>query len=983
MRYRVLVGFVLVASLVAFPATAQEQRGAIEGVITDTSGAVLPGVTVEARSATRGVVSAVSDQNGVYRFPSLPPGTYEVTATLEGFTPARSDTVDLRLGQVLKVDLTLQVGGVTENVVVTGESPLIDVKQSASFANIEAEFIDRIPKGRDFTSVVTVAPGANQEGDAGGISIDGASGAENKFVIDGVDTTDLQTGASGKTLVVDFVEEVQVKSSGFAAEFGGATGGVINVITRSGTNNWHGVAGAYFESDDLEADPRQTLRLNPLDDRVAEYIRYPEDNWTQVEPAVTLGGPIMRDRLWFFAGYVPRLTTTDRTVTFLANDTTGTFKSKERRHNFVGNITSQLSDSLRAKFSTTLDPYRQRGQLPVLDGSGNPEFDYPSLGQNAPSATYQGTLDLIATPKLFLSGRVGYFRSDLEDLGVPNEVWYQFSGSNFMFPEIPAELRRASGSVIPTNDATTKDLMTRFSVNADATYFGNFAGQHTLKAGVQFDRIGNDVIAGYQQPRDIIYWDRSYTTATGEVVRGKYGYHRVLQIVTNGKVTSNNVGLFLQDAWTVNNRLTLNLGVRTERERVPSYAPGLPGLEFGFGDKIAPRLGFAWDITGDSRWKAYGSWGMFYDTFKLELPRGSFGGDKWIDYFYTLDSYDWPNFIPPGGCTTNCGGGTFIEQLDRRHPSNDPNNPTIEPDLKPMRSQEFTLGLDHEIGRSLSVGVRYVHKQLDQAIEDIGVLVPGVGEVFYIANPGRGIGQYILGRDYPALPKAVRDYDSVEFRVKKRFSQNWGLDTSYRWSRLWGNYSGLASSDEGGRLSPNVNRFFDALIMSFDQTGKEVLGRLGTDRPHQFKVNGFYSFPFGTTVGLGYYLASGTPVTREASVQFVPVQYLGRMSDGRTPTFSQTDLMLQHDIRLGGRRIELSLNVLNLFNQDTATSLFNTQTRDDVAIGLDEYFAGRVNVQERINQQVAQEGLRLDPRFLKADAFQAPRAIRIGAKFRF
>ncbi|HSK10459.1 MAG TPA: TonB-dependent receptor [Vicinamibacterales bacterium] len=982
----------MLSLLAPWPVAAQEQRGQIEGIVRDTSGAVLPGVTVEARSANRGVTTTVTDASGQYRFPSLAPGNYEVVATLEGFTPARSNTIDLRLGQILRTDLTLQVGGVTENVVVTGETPLIDVKQSASFANIEAAFIDRIPTGRDFTSVVTVAPGANQEDNAGGISIDGASGAENKFIIDGVDTTDLQTGESGKTLVVDFVEEIQVKSSGFAAEFGGATGGVINVITRSGTNNWRGTVGTYFESDALEAPRRQTLRLNPIDDRVAEYVQYPEDSWTQWEPAMTLGGPLVRDRLWFFAGYVPRLTTTERSVTFLANDETGTFESKERRHNFVGNVSSQVNQNIRAKFSATLDPYRERGQLPVLDGSGNPTFDYPGLGENQPSATYQGQIDFIVTPKLFLAARTGHFRSDLEDLGVPNQVWSQFSGSNFQFPEIPANLQRASGSVIPTNDATTQDLMTRTSVNADATYYANLGGQHTIRGGVQFDRIGNDVIAGYQQPRNIIYWDRSYTTAEGQVVRGQYGYHRVLQIVTQGEVTSNNVGLFLQDAWTVNNRLTLNLGVRTERERVPSYAAGLPGLEFDFGEKIAPRLGFAWDITGDSKWKAYGSWGMFYDTFKLELPRGSFGGDKWIDYFYTLDSFDWPNFVPEGGCTTNCGGGTFIEQLDRRHPSNDPDSPTIEPDLKPMRSQEFTLGLDHELTQSLSVGVRYVHKQLDQAIEDVGVLVPGLGEVFYIANPGRGIAQNILGPGYPALPEAVRDYDSVEFRVKKRFSQNWGLDTSYRWSKLYGNYSGLASSDEvtvtaeqgaSGRTSPNVNRFFDALIMSFDQEGREVLGRLGTDRPHQFKANGFYSFPFGTTVGLGYYLASGTPVTREASVQFVPVQYLGRLSDGRTPRLSSTDLVLQHEIRFGDRRIELSMNVLNLFDQDTATSLFNTQTRDDVAIGLDEYFAGQVNVQDRINQQVAEEGLRLDPRFLMANSFQPPRAIRFGAKFRF
>ena len=171
-------------------------------------------------------------------------------------------------------------------------------------------------------------------------------------------------------------------------------------------------------------------------------------------------------------------------------------------------------------------------------------------------------------------------------------------------------------------------------------------------------------------------------------------------------------------------------------------------------DKIAPRVGFAYDLQGNGRWKAYGSWGMFYDISKLEMPRGAWGADHWIDYHYTLDSFNWPAINcegPPGsGCP-----GTFIEQADRRHVSNDPNDNLIDPNLKPIRTQEFTLGMDHELNSSMSVGVRYAHKWLDRTIEDVGIQVAGVGEVFMIANPGYGIAEFTLGRDLPDLSRAA------------------------------------------------------------------------------------------------------------------------------------------------------------------------------------------------------------------------------------
>ena len=239
MRVRTLAAL-LAAVLLAWPAAAQEQRGSIEGVVKDASGAILPGVTVTVETGTGIKLDTTSDAQGSDRFPSLAPGTYTVSANLAGFGPGKVPDVSVTLGQIKKVDFSLSVAGVSESVQVTAESPLVDVRQAARQTNIRAEQVALIPHGRDFTTLVTQAAGANNEMKLGGLSIDGASASENRYIVDGIETTNLQSGLSGKNVIVDFIDEVQVKSSGYTAEYGGATGGVINAITKSGTNAYHG-----------------------------------------------------------------------------------------------------------------------------------------------------------------------------------------------------------------------------------------------------------------------------------------------------------------------------------------------------------------------------------------------------------------------------------------------------------------------------------------------------------------------------------------------------------------------------------------------------------------------------------------------------------------------------------------------------------------------------------------------------------------------
>ncbi|HET7617053.1 MAG TPA: hypothetical protein VFK20_00990, partial [Vicinamibacterales bacterium] len=376
-------------------------------------------------------------------------------------------------------------------------------------------------------------------------------------------------------------------------------------------------------------------------------------------------------------------------------------------------------------------------------------------------------------------------------------------------------------------------------------------------------------------------------------------------------------------------------------------------------------------------------WGMFYDISKLEMPRGAWGAEHWIDYHYTLDTFDWPSISCDGPVGTGCPG-TFIELADRRHVSNDRENSLIDPDLKPIRTQEFTVGVDHELSPTMSVGVRYSHKWLDRTIEDVGIQVAGVGEVFMMANPGYGIAEFTLAgtcATCPAQPPAKRVYDGVEFRLRKRLSNRWSMITSYLWSRLYGNYSGLASSDENGRNSPSVDRFFDGLYMSFDQNGQPVYGRLGTDRPHQFKMQATYDFPWGTQIGINYFLASGTPMSSTISFKSVPVFPFGRGDMGRTPVYSSTDLLVGHTFHLPGTtELNVNLNVFNLFDQDTVTRYRTSRYRDDLPDLTDATFFQGFDAIAIAN---ANPDIRPDPRFGLADQWQGERTMRVQAKFMF
>lgn len=977
----------LMSLVVVAGAAGQELRATLEGTVLDAQRAVVPGAAVAATNLAQGVtVETVADASGAFRFPALAPGEYDVTASLAGFQSHKFERVEMLLGQVKRLAFVLAVAGVAEDVRVSAFSPLVDTRQSARGFSLRQDAIDLLPKGRDFTSLVSQAPGANQEPKLGGLSIDGSSASENRFVINGIETTNLFSGVSGHHVLPEFVDEIQVKSSGYPAEYGGSTGGVINVVTKSGTNAWSGEGLANIEGDALEGRRRRTLRLVPTDTTRAEYVTYPEDAYTRIESGGSIGGPLKRDRAWLFAAYQPTLTQTERTVTFTFDGSTATHASSEVSHLFNLSQTTQVRPSLRTRAVVDWGPSSVDGVLPALNGATYPHGNFDIL-ERRQNFTASASADWVANHRWFVSGRAGYFTSDRTTANVVEEPLFVFGQPNIGLLDVPAPLQQVAGfQTDVSNDVSNADRLSRVNVQVDSTLFGHLAGQHTLKGGLQLDRRSNDVNKGGSANRVLLQWNRQ--PAGGQ--RGTYGFYRVLSNpvapkrgeIIIGTVSDTTIGLFVQDAWTVSDRLTINLGLRTENETVPFYSAvgpsgTVPPIHFSMQDKLAPRAGVAWDVTGDGRWKAHGSWGVFYDIFKLAMPQQAFGGLQSATYFFKLETYDWPHLLDSPDCPPACPGGQARPPLHF-----DASFESIDPNLAPMRTQELTVGVEHQLSARLALSARFIHKQIDKAVEDIGSVNADGQATYVIGNPGYGNAtEAFAGVTYP---KAVRDYDAVELVARRLLEANWALTASYVWSRLHGNFSGLSQSDENGRTEPNIGATFDAALGLFSDDGRVIDGPLATDRPHQAKAQFVYTAPAGINVGVFQMVASGLPVTRAALVAPVnaAVFYAGRGSDGRTQALAQTDVSVQYVRPLSGRtRLTVGLNVLNVFNQAAGISRFSRETEPQAAVVINEadYYAGRADVAGAM----AAQQTRRDPRFLQYEFFQDSIKARLSVRFSF
>ncbi len=1006
---------VLAIVLVCGYAAAQTPTGKILGKVIDDQGSPLPGVSVVATSPKLvGQATSISDDTGTYRLFALPSGTYTLLFTLQGFKTIKRENIPLELEQTLTLNITLEPSTLAEEITVVGQSPLIDVKSTTKGTTIKKELFMALPKGRSFQDLLGTLPGVQYETNTGGLSVDGATGTENMFYMDGVNINNVHLGTQSQNAVFEMVEEIKLSASGYNAEFGGSMGGVINVITRSGGNEFHGDIVGYYDDNShlMLGKSRDYLRTNPLDDSLAEYVNdddlYYEsgknrDARHRFEGVFNLGGYIFKDRLWFYGSFNPVISKISADRMFLsdpAGTAKSTYKRTETNYNAQAKLTAQPFKGMRLSASWVNNFYKWRGALPAVNGSSSKTYKWGDDGFNYPNMSGSFAADYSASNSLLFSLRGGYFMTDQnnQQIAMPTTRWY-FNRTNNNIAGMPDSLKHAAGWTNWAGETREykKFLYERLSANFDVSYYMNLGGEHAWKAGVQFVRLAENVDRSAQHPLVGLNWGIPYTgLATGQIVKGTYGYYDIRGSWTspygwNWKIHSNNWAFYLQDSWTIGNRLTVNLGLRTEQEYIPSFATNEPSLkdikpiQFDFADKMAPRLGAIYDVFGDSSLKVFGSFGVYYDVMKLYMAEGAFGGFKWVSDYYELNNPDWTLIAASGKiddrASQEAGGNKYIGSMNWRLPSFD----STDPNLKPVSKSETSFGAEKKLTEEISFSARAVYKHLIRTIEDTGVLTPA-GEFYYNTNPGEGWSLPIskggkFQDKYWECPKPNWNYWGVNLALEKRFSNNWQGGLNYTWSRTTGCYGGLSSTDENGRNSPNVERYYDLWFVQYDLHGNPLDGPLPSDRPHYFKVYGSYAFPFGLTVGVIGYGRSGQPLSTIISLNNINVYPENRFDKGeRLPFQVWADIYAEYNLRIAKKyNVNINLNVFNVTNTKVATGKNTNLAMNRVTLAAtdDEILSKNLDYKTLI------KNLDPNPLYDKDSTFFGTWSARLGFRFSF
>lgn len=1008
-----------------FPAFAQERFSTIVGDVKDASGGVIADAAVTVTNKETGrTTSAKSDGRGAYVVRSLEPGRYRVHVEATGFTPFEVGDVLLVLSKESRVDASLMVGGTQQTIEVSEASPLIDTSGTTVSNNVTAEEFNLLPKSRSFQSMVALSPSVNTGQVEGGFQVNGASGSENQFFVDGVTTNSLIDGRSRQNGAFEFLQEVQVKTGGIDAEYGGATGGVISAITRSGGNAFHGEAHYYLTSNAFSAGPVQRLLLlNPYNStsKTPTYQQDYKPQNDQHEVGGSLGGYLLRDRLWFFSSYSPQMVRRSQDYIFGNGIDTDTLKQSQTAQQLFNKLSWNATSKLRFTASWLWTPTRTEGLLTAYNSYGNSvttsKASVQSLknqGWTQPQSNYSGQMDYTIDATSLLSIRGGRFWDNFRTWGIApvSSVTFQTSTQNAL--ELPADLRQAAGfSNTPRLQNTFFDIATRTYVQADYSKFlSGFWGSHDIKVGGGYQKNVNKVDNTYPGSGYVfVYWGAQYNPpgSSSTPIGGKYGYYDVNDVGTRGSTGGTIANLYIQDHWRIAKRLTLTLGLRTENEHVPSFVRSIRdnAFSFDFSQKLSPRVGVSWDVNGNGKYKVYGSYARIYGWVPYETSRGTFGGDFWHVYHRALDTTD---LLSLSG-TNKPGANIFPygDFEDLRQPSFD----SVPEGLKPMSTDLINAGIEMQLAANMVLRAGYVGNHLVRTIEDMGALVNG-NETYIFANPGEGAGEFFApSTATPTIrtPKPIRNYDAFELTLTKRFSNSFFASASYVYSRLYGNYAGLGNSDEistpttgvssgttqqsGGSIArpgSTGSRAWDIDQYLFDSHGNFVEGRLATDRPHVFKAYGSYKFKWGTDIGGFLYAGSGTPVSTVVNqTNRIGLFVNGRGDLGRTPILSQTDLMVGHEIKFGEtKRLRFEFNAQNVFNQKTARHIFNQLNRGagsgytPAAINLTNVnLYNGYDYRALLNAKFANGVDPYDPRYNMPDLFNPGFQGRIGLKFFF
>jgi hypothetical protein len=971
-------------------ALAQETTGTIKGRIVDAQGLGVPGATVTV-TGTQGAKTTVTDGEGRFSIPFLTPGTYAARAELQGFKSVEQKDLAVSLGQTLDLPLKMEVGGLAETVQVTASSPVVDTATTTSGAVLSSDMLKDVPVGRRISDTLYLAPGVSSSGSAGrsNPSISGSSGLDNQYVVDGVNITNQGYGALGSYSIIfgslgnatpfDFVQEVQVKTGGYEAEFGQSTGGVVNVITKSGTNELRGSAFGYARPQQIEGAWKQFQSTNGTVQTVGSQT---------YDGGFEGGGPIVRNRLFFFGAINPgrevrtlhapegfpleRLGDVDRVRNTLSYSTKGTW---------------QASNAHRIDASFFGDPSKGKNgvqRVSALTVDDTTSFSSLEYGGHNQTVRYNGVL----SSTFLLEGTFGRALNRILETPSVNE---------WRVTDQTVSPQRITGG-IGFYEAGNRSLNNQWAIKATNIFSG-----HQLRYGFQYDDVNYSQINQRTGPTFTAPDGRTTATGASITVLNDVNFGKIWRVTranfNSGRTTLQKYQTFFaQDTWKVGNHLTINPGIRYEQEKLAGSIID----DFPLKQNWAPRVGAIYDVSGTGRSKIFGNFGRYYSRVPNDLAARALSADDGMqrgDYFDAALTRP----IPNGVVTQVPGGGLITQHFQIAGVGAD----VIDPAAKLSYTDEIVAGAEFEIMPHTTFGVRYVYRNIGRVLEDVANCPVVAYELNASTISACGSVEYILTNPSDATPinpallaiapqfnsvhfdNAIHKYNALEFTVNRRFSDKWSALTSYRYSRLRGNFEGFYR-DDNGQSDPGISSLYDFPTNdpTFTSIGGAQLGYKGDirflgqngilplDRPHQVKVYGNYAFDLGLNLGVGFNLSSGKPLTNLASNPNynnggeIPVTARGggiQTIDGfktRSPFENQLDVQASYSLKLGGaRRVTLLADIFNLFNTRRAVDY---DTWSELSFEVPNPDFGKP-----ISQVIS------------GPQFQTPRQIRVGARFAF
>jgi hypothetical protein len=935
-RFRSVVLF-LILTVCAGVAMAQVVPvGILAGQVKDETGAALPGAGVSAVSTERGNTrSTVTDTTGRFLFSQVTPGLWKVTISLSGFATVTSSGNLVENQKTTDLAVTMKLSASTAEVTVTGEVPIIDKTNTTLETRQRAKEFEKMPQGRSFQSLFLNAPGVNlTPGTNPNPSVHGALSSNNLWLYDGIDTTDPTTGTFGGNLNFEAIQEVSVLTSGVSAEYGRAAGGVINVITKSGTNTFAGSFKTVMTNDKWN-DQNSTVSTVCGTATTCTHPSLARPLYDHINPryAGTLGGPIFPDHIWFFGAYEA------------ANNTTGFQSTPVSQENFQQTTHDKFWD---AKVTAQITPsvaFNARGSSSPTSGFivnyGGPGELRAYTQQDQTSQTYAGFLTGVFGPNLTAEGQYNWN-------GPSNSAANHYIDVRPLpgFEGQPVHFNEANG--FQMNGANFNGFVNRPRQGALAavTYFADLGGNsHSFKGGVDYQHLVSTNLFGF--PGNQVFLDQSFNFVTRAFVPDqRRDYVTPVASTSDGKIWA----VYARDKFEIGKHVFMEIGFRYEHQ---NSNDDINRVTVSAGT-ISPRASISYDIFGTGKSLVVGTYGRFYqfvlqgfsDTFGQNAQQATYDNFVWNGTAYVFSSHV-------------AGSGSAAQ---------------IPATLKPTYNDEGTLGYRQQIGNTIGVQVTGIYRNWNNIIEDVPVLDTAGNRTITYANYAPG----------------DRKFWGFEAVVDKRFSDHWNANASYAWGKTTGNNFADSGSALGNYLTSNCRTTTDPTV----GTGGVIPCAIVTDGPNvtgqptlsinsSFKAAAAYAQsvgPVNLALGLGGSVTSGIHYQKQRTVNVLipgtttnggPTQTFLYDARGNevTPTIYEIDTSLEATFSVW-RTVELGLKaeVFNITNVQKAVTVSNTTWCGDTTQA-----AGSSCAVSRALFGTA----------TARSAFQAPRAYRFTALLRF